>query len=89
MQMESRDPFHKCFMSLNLVKQSLLQSFIIKKQQEFLQDLMDRCISRLGQTAPDNGLTIVWCQAIIWTNAGLLSIEPLGTNIREIWIKIQ
>ena len=26
-------------------------------------------------------------QAIIWTNAGILSIEPLGTNFSEIWIK--
>ena len=26
----------------------------------------------------DNGLSPVWCQAIIWTNAGLL---PNGTNL--------
>ena len=28
-------------------------------------------------------------QAITWTSAGLLSVELLGTNFSEIWIKIQ
>ena len=28
------------------------------------------------------------CQAIIWTNAGILLIGPLGTNFSEILIKI-
>ena len=37
----------------------------------------------------DNGLSPVRCQAIIWTNAGLLSIGPLGTILSEILIKIQ
>ena len=30
----------------------------------------------------------VQCQAIIWTNADLLSIGTLGINFSEIWIKI-
>ena len=37
----------------------------------------------------DNGLAPNRCQAIIWTNTGLLSIGPLGTNFSEILIKIQ
>ena len=37
----------------------------------------------------DNGLSPIRCHAIIWTNAGLLSIGPLGTNSNEISIKIQ
>ena len=37
----------------------------------------------------DNGLSPVWCQAITWTNAVLLSIRLLGTNFSEILIKIQ
>ena len=37
----------------------------------------------------DNGLSPIRWQAIIWTNAGLLSIEPLGTNFIEILIKIE
>ena len=30
-----------------------------------------------------------WCQAIIWTNAGLISIKPFGTNFSEILVKMQ
>ena len=40
-------------------------------------------------TGSDNGLAPIRRQAIIWTNAGLLSIGPSGTNISEILIKIQ
>ena len=29
-----------------------------------------------------------WCQVIIWTSATVMFIEPLGTNFREILIKI-
>ena len=36
----------------------------------------------------DNGLAPVWCQAVVWTNVGLLSIGYLGTNFSEILIKI-
>ena len=37
----------------------------------------------------DNGLLPVRPQAIIWTNAGILLIGPLGTNFSEILIGIQ
>ena len=36
----------------------------------------------------DNGLSPGWRQAIIWTNAGILLIGPLGTNFSEILIKM-
>ena len=36
----------------------------------------------------DNGLSPSWCQAIIWTNAGISLIGPLGTNLSEILIEI-
>ena len=36
----------------------------------------------------DNGLSPVRRQAITWTNAGLLSIGPLGTNFSENLINI-
>ena len=36
----------------------------------------------------DNGLLPGWCQAIIWTNAGILLIGPPGTNFSEIFINI-
>ena len=35
-------------------------------------------ISKLTNTGTDNGLSPGRRQAIIWTNAGILSIEPLG-----------
>ena len=37
---------------------------------------------------PDNGLSPIQCQAIIWSNAGILLIESLGTNFSEIWIRV-
>ena len=36
----------------------------------------------------DNGLLPSRCQAIIWTNAGILLIGPLGTNLNETVIEI-
>ena len=34
------------------------------------------------------GSDTVWRQAVIWTNAGLLSKGPLGTNWTQILIEI-
>ena len=36
----------------------------------------------------DNGLSPGWCQAIIWTSAGILLIWPSGTNFSEMLIEI-
>ena len=36
----------------------------------------------------DNGLSLVQRQVIIWTNAVLETIGPLGTNLSKIRIKI-
>ena len=33
-------------------------------------------------------MAAVWRQAITWTSADFLSVEPLGTNFNEIWIRI-
>ena len=43
------------------------------------------CVSESGQ----HGLSPFRRQVIIWTNAGILSIRPLGTNFSEILIKIR
>ena len=45
------------------------------------------CISKLIIIGSDNGLSPDRRQAIIWTNAGLLLIGPLGTNFSEILIE--
>ena len=42
-----------------------------------------------GNIGSDNGLLPVQCQAIILTNADLLSTGPLRINFNEILIKIQ
>ena len=38
-------------------------------------------------TDSDNGLAPSLHQAIIWINAGVLLIEPLGTNLGEIFYR--
>ena len=50
--------------------------------------VMHICNSKLTIIGSDNGLSPGQCQAIIWTNAGILLIGPLGTNLNEILIKI-
>ena len=50
--------------------------------------VMHICVSKLTIIGADNGLSLGWRQAIIWTNAGILLIRALGTNISEILIKI-
>ena len=47
------------------------------------------CVSRLTSIGSDNGLSPGRRQAIIWTNAGILLIGPIGTNLSEISIAIQ
>ena len=47
------------------------------------------CVVKLTIIASDNGLSPERRQAIIWTNAGILLIGPLGTNFSEILIVIQ
>ena len=46
------------------------------------------CVSKLSIIGSDNGLSPDRRQAIIWTNAGILLIGPLGTNFSEISIEI-
>ena len=46
------------------------------------------CVGNLTVIGSDNGLSPGRRQAIIWTNAGLLLIGPLGTNFSEILIEI-
>ena len=46
------------------------------------------CISKLTIIGSDNGLSPGRRQTIIWTNAGILLIGPLGANFSETSIKI-
>ena len=45
-------------------------------------------VSNLTIIGSDNGLSPGQRQAIIWTNAGMLLIGPLGTNFSEILVEI-
>ena len=47
------------------------------------------CVGNLAIIGSDNGLSPGRRQAIIWINAGILLIGPLGTNFSEILIGIQ
>ena len=47
------------------------------------------CVGKLTIIGSDNDLLPERRQAIIWTNAGILLIGPLGTNLSEILIEIQ
>ena len=47
------------------------------------------CVGKLTIIGADNGLSPERRQAIVWTNAGILLIGPLGTNFSEILIEIQ
>ena len=47
------------------------------------------CVGKLIIIGSDNGFSPGRHQAIIWTNAGILLIEPLGIYFSEILIEIQ
>ena len=49
---------------------------------------MHICVGKTTIIGSYNGLLPSWHQAIIWTNAGILLTEPLGTNFSEMLIKI-
>ena len=50
--------------------------------------LRPRYVGKSTIIGSDNGISHGRHQAIIWTNAGILLIEPLGTNFSEILIEI-
>ena len=47
------------------------------------------CVGKLTIIDSDNGLSPGRRQAIVWTNAGILLIGPLGTNFNDILIGIK
>ena len=54
----------------------------------WVNNLLRPSISKLTSIASDNGVSSGRRQAIIWNNAGILSIGLLWTNFREISIEI-
>ena len=51
--------------------------------------VMHICISIVTSLVQIIAFSPDWRQAIIWTNAGILLFEPLGTNFSESLIEIQ
>ena len=50
--------------------------------------VMHICVSKLSIIGLNNGVSSDRCQAIIWTNAEILLIRPLGRNFSEFLIEI-
>ena len=46
------------------------------------------CASKMNITGSDNDLSPDQRQSIVWTNAGILSFEPLGIKLFEIFIEM-
>ena len=68
----------------------LMKSFLLKYEDCLTHwgRVTHICVSKLTIIGSDNGLSSGRRQAIIWTNAGILLIGPLGTNFSEISIEI-
>ena len=73
---------YDCFMS------SPLHGLVWKGLSTHWGRVTHICVGNLTIIGPDNGLWPGRCQAIIWTNAGMLLIGPWGTNFSEILIGI-
>ena len=73
---------------------SLLTSIVIRMRYAWWTRLIfwgrvtHICVGKLIIIGSDNGLSPGRRQSIIWTNAGILLIRPLGTNFREILSEI-
>ena len=65
-----------------------MQSYIGQVSLTHWDQVIHICFSKFTITGLDNGLLPGWLHAIIWINAGILLIGPLGTNFSEILIKI-
>ena len=94
-------PVYVCIWRVNIIwngKICIYHGIVIREYQLFREmncnclthwgRVTHICVSKLTIIGSDNGLSPDRRQAIIWTNAGLLLIGPLGTNFSEILIKI-
>ena len=77
---------------MNSILQGMLQISILDMSVKIIKTHWGRvthvCVGNLAIIGSDNGLSPGRRQAIIWTDAGILLIGPLGTNFSEIWIGI-
>ena len=71
----------------SIVHWFILYSFLLVMYFNTLRP-SDICVSKWAIFGSDNCLLPDTRQTIIWTNAGILLIGPLGTNFSEILIEI-
>ena len=67
---------------------NISSAFAMEKLQSHWGRVTHICVTKLTIIGSDNGLSPGRRQAIIWTNAGILLIRPLGTNFNEMLIEI-
>ena len=95
---------NQCWLNIHKILWNLLQGNIYLNTQDITPPVMFEiytfditataprgqhiCVSKLTIICSDNGLSPGRHQAIIWANAEILLIGPLGTNFNEISIKI-
>ena len=77
---------NKCLLGLKICHGTWLSIIMVKTHWDRVTHI---CVDKLTIIGSDNGLSPGRRQAIIWTNAGILLIRPLGTNFSEILIGIQ
>ena len=65
-----------------------IYTYIVSLNKPCLARFTHICVGNLTIICSYNGLSPGQRQAIIWTNAGILLIGPLGTNFSEILIEI-
>ena len=74
--------------NIQYIHYQIFNTYNIKAQWVNLGWVIHICISKITSIGSDNGLLPHQHQAIIWTNARILLIQPLGTNLSEILIEI-
>ena len=77
-----------CIMSLKIILMKLPSHLPGAYELTRWGWVMHICVSKLTTIGSDNDLSHGRRQAIIWPNAGILLIGPLGTNFSEILIEI-
>ena len=74
---------------MNLAVRDCMGAIVQSKALTYWGRVTHICVNKLTIIGSDNSLSPDRCQAIIWTNAGILLIRPLETNFSEIIIGIQ
>ena len=98
--LDSKSPYGTLFSIIQLrclhcgYDQGIKLCYPVYSMLQYLNDLTHWgrvthiCVSKLTIIGSDNGLSPDRRRAIIWTNAGISIIGPLGTNFSEILIEI-